>query len=218
MAACSSPRSIRSGCCSLRSTASSVSTRPGITTITARTRTTRRLPRRTRSRTSMPTRRPAEGIAVGRDRAADPAGDSLGLRRLDLHRADAVRRLFRQRDRRPRAARRAGQAARRSGTAWAFIAARPVEPGILARGCRHRRRGLSATSSTRRCRRACRRWPAPLYTLLDNKYYFDKFNDWFFAGGAREVGNIASTVGDRRDHRRLLRQRLGARRSGGRRC
>ncbi|MET0732908.1 MAG: NADH-quinone oxidoreductase subunit L [Casimicrobiaceae bacterium] len=38
----------------------------------------------------------------------------------------------------------------------------------------------------------------PLYTLLDNKYYFDKFNDWFFAGGAREVGHIASSVGDRR--------------------
>ena len=37
-----------------------------------------------------------------------------------------------------------------------------------------------------------------LYTLLDNKYYADKFNDWFFAGGAREVGNLASDVGDRR--------------------
>ena len=24
-----------------------------------------------------------------------------------------------------------------------------------------------------------------IYTLLDNKYYFDRFNDWFFAGGAR---------------------------------
>ena len=37
-----------------------------------------------------------------------------------------------------------------------------------------------------------------LYTLLDNKYYFDRFNDWFFAGGTREVGQIASNVGDRR--------------------
>ena len=37
-----------------------------------------------------------------------------------------------------------------------------------------------------------------IYTLLDNKYYFDKFNDWFFAGGAREIGNVASNVGDRR--------------------
>jgi NADH-quinone oxidoreductase subunit L len=36
-----------------------------------------------------------------------------------------------------------------------------------------------------------------IYTLLDNKYYFDRFNDWFFAGGARAVGRFASTVGDR---------------------
>ncbi len=36
-----------------------------------------------------------------------------------------------------------------------------------------------------------------LYTLLDHKYYFDAFNDWFFAGGARKVGHVASTVGDR---------------------
>jgi NADH-quinone oxidoreductase subunit L len=36
-----------------------------------------------------------------------------------------------------------------------------------------------------------------VYTLLDNKYYFDKFNDWFFAGGARKVGAVASNVGDR---------------------
>ena len=37
----------------------------------------------------------------------------------------------------------------------------------------------------------------PIYTLLDNKYYFDKFNDWFFAGGARGMGGILSNVGDR---------------------
>jgi NADH-quinone oxidoreductase subunit L len=37
----------------------------------------------------------------------------------------------------------------------------------------------------------------PLYTLLDNKYYFDRFNDWFFAGGARKVGSFLSNVGDR---------------------
>ena len=37
----------------------------------------------------------------------------------------------------------------------------------------------------------------PIYTLLDNKYYFDRFNDWFFAGGARGVGRFASVVGDR---------------------
>jgi NADH-quinone oxidoreductase subunit L len=37
----------------------------------------------------------------------------------------------------------------------------------------------------------------PLYTLLDNKYYFDRFNDWFFAGGARKIGAFLSNVGDR---------------------
>ena len=36
-----------------------------------------------------------------------------------------------------------------------------------------------------------------LYTLLDNKYYFDVFNDWFFAGGARRLGGTLSVVGDR---------------------
>ena len=37
----------------------------------------------------------------------------------------------------------------------------------------------------------------PVYTLLDNKYYVDRFNDWFFAGGFRKVGRLASEVGDR---------------------
>jgi NADH-quinone oxidoreductase subunit L len=37
----------------------------------------------------------------------------------------------------------------------------------------------------------------PIYTLLDNKYYFDRFNDWFFAGGARALGSFLSNVGDR---------------------
>ena len=35
------------------------------------------------------------------------------------------------------------------------------------------------------------------YTLLDNKYYFDRFNDWFFAGGFRRIGAFLSNVGDR---------------------
>lgn len=36
-----------------------------------------------------------------------------------------------------------------------------------------------------------------LYTLLDNKYYFDRFNDWFFAGGTRKLGDFLSKYGDR---------------------
>jgi NADH-quinone oxidoreductase subunit L len=42
-----------------------------------------------------------------------------------------------------------------------------------------------------------RKMAGALYTLLDNKYYFDKFNDWFFAGGFRKIGAVASNVGDR---------------------
>jgi NADH-quinone oxidoreductase subunit L len=37
---------------------------------------------------------------------------------------------------------------------------------------------------------------AAIYTLLDNKYYFDKFNDWFFAGGARGLGTGLWRFGD----------------------
>jgi NADH-quinone oxidoreductase subunit L len=36
-----------------------------------------------------------------------------------------------------------------------------------------------------------------IYTLLDNKYYFDRFNDWFFAGGTRAIGRLTSNIGDR---------------------
>jgi len=35
-----------------------------------------------------------------------------------------------------------------------------------------------------------------IYTLLDNKYYFDRFNDWFFAGGARGLSGILWKTGD----------------------
>jgi NADH-quinone oxidoreductase subunit L len=37
---------------------------------------------------------------------------------------------------------------------------------------------------------------SPIYTLLDNKYYFDKFNDWFFANGARKLGSALWRFGD----------------------
>ena len=35
-----------------------------------------------------------------------------------------------------------------------------------------------------------------IYTLLDNKYYFDIFNDWFFAGGARGASRFLWRFGD----------------------
>ncbi len=36
----------------------------------------------------------------------------------------------------------------------------------------------------------------PVYTLLENKYYMDKFNEWFFAGGARLLGRGLWKGGD----------------------
>jgi NADH-quinone oxidoreductase subunit L len=35
-----------------------------------------------------------------------------------------------------------------------------------------------------------------IYTVLDNKYYFDRFNDWFFAGGARGTSRFLWQFGD----------------------
>ena len=35
-----------------------------------------------------------------------------------------------------------------------------------------------------------------IYKVLDNKYYFDRFNDWFFAGGARGVSRFLWKFGD----------------------
>ena len=36
----------------------------------------------------------------------------------------------------------------------------------------------------------------PLYNLLDQKYYMDRFNDWFFASGARSLGGGLWRFGD----------------------
>jgi NADH-quinone oxidoreductase subunit L len=36
-----------------------------------------------------------------------------------------------------------------------------------------------------------------IYTLLDNKYYFDRFNDWFYAGGARSLSSFLGKFGDK---------------------
>jgi NADH-quinone oxidoreductase subunit L len=37
---------------------------------------------------------------------------------------------------------------------------------------------------------------APLVKVLDDKYGFDRFNDWFFAGGARRLGTVLWKTGD----------------------
>jgi NADH-quinone oxidoreductase subunit L len=57
-------------------------------------------------------------------------------------------------------------------TAWFFYMKRPDIPAAI------RRRFQS------------------IYTLLDNKYYFDRFNDWFFAGGARGASGFLWKFGD----------------------
>jgi NADH-quinone oxidoreductase subunit L len=43
----------------------------------------------------------------------------------------------------------------------------------------------------------CARMFSPIYKLLDNKYYFDRFNEVVFSGGARALGKSLSNVGDR---------------------
>jgi len=57
-------------------------------------------------------------------------------------------------------------------TAWFFYMKRPDIPAALQK-CFH-----------------------AIYTLLDNKYYFDRFNDWFFAGGARGASRFLWKFGD----------------------
>jgi NADH-quinone oxidoreductase subunit L len=57
-------------------------------------------------------------------------------------------------------------------TAWFFYMIRPDIPAVL-------RKRFSA-----------------LYILLDKKYYFDIFNDWFFAGGARGTSRLLWNFGD----------------------
>jgi NADH-quinone oxidoreductase subunit L len=37
---------------------------------------------------------------------------------------------------------------------------------------------------------------APLVRILDDKYGIDRFNDWFFAGGARLIGGGLWKIGD----------------------
>ena len=59
------------------------------------------------------------------------------------------------------------------GTAWFFYMKRPDIPAAIQR-----------------------RFSA-LHTLLENKYYFDRFNETVFAGGARALGSGLWKIGDR---------------------
>jgi NADH-quinone oxidoreductase subunit L len=59
-----------------------------------------------------------------------------------------------------------------AGSAWFFYMKRPDIPAAI-------KQKFSA-----------------IYTLLDQKYYFDRFNDWFFAGGARGASRFLWKFGD----------------------
>src|SRR5471032_3304404 len=60
-----------------------------------------------------------------------------------------------------------------AATAWFFFIKRPELAGVA------------------------RRKFAAAVEILDHKYYFDEFNDWFFAGGARKVGTGLWSWGDK---------------------
>ena len=57
-------------------------------------------------------------------------------------------------------------------TSWFFYMKRPDIPAAIKKRC------------------------SGIYVLLDNKYYFDRFNDWFFAGGARGASRFLWKFGD----------------------
>jgi len=59
------------------------------------------------------------------------------------------------------------------GTAWFLYIKRPDLPAVIKK-----KSGILAT-------------------ILEHKYYFDEFNDWFFAGGARKLGSGLFLWGDR---------------------
>ncbi|MFH1043897.1 MAG: NADH-quinone oxidoreductase subunit L [Pseudomonadota bacterium] len=59
-----------------------------------------------------------------------------------------------------------------AATAWYLYIANPELPGVL------------------------RQKAGVLVTILEEKYGFDRFNDWFFAGGARSVGGGLWKIGD----------------------
>ena len=146
---------------------------------------------------------------MGRDDPADRAGDSIGVRRVDGDQPMLIGDFFGnsivvlpQHDVLKRFARRVARRRR-------VHAARRHDAAVLARDLRDRRGLVLLPRQSGGVRIASRRHWAPIYTLLDNKYYFDRFNDWFFAGGARAARRHPVAVRRPRDHRRLLRQRHG---------
>ena len=154
-----------------------------VTTPTTATTMTRK------SRTIITTvlhRAKAARVALGRYRAAAGAGDSVGDHRLHRHRPDALRRLLQGVIHVDAAAHPRWR--RWPSTSTAPGARRPrLRPvpfwlalaGVVVSWFLHEAPGHPGSDQ------GTLRWA---YTLLDNKYYFDKFNEAFFAGGARKLG------------------------------
>ena len=69
-----------------------------------------------------------------------------------------------------------------------FVLHALTRPGGLAGGGRRRARPGSCTSSGRTSPRMLRERQACPYTLLENKYYFDWFNENVIAAGSRWLG------------------------------
>ena len=146
-----------------------------------------------------PRGRPAEGIAVGRDRAADPAGDPLGLRRLDRTSSRCCSAaIFGNVDLRRASRTRCWRELRDEwhGVGAFMLHGLPSPPfwlavaGIAA--------AVTATWSTRRCRRACRRWPARS-TRCSTTSTTSTVQRLVLRGRrAGESAHFASSVGDRR--------------------
>ncbi len=111
-------------------------------------------------------------------------------------------------------ARRAGARRRGVPRAGRVRAARVHGPGGLARaGGRVRWPGSCTCKRPALAARPARE-AGGLYTLLENKYYFDWFNENVIAAGSRALGKALWKGGDVAVDRRRGGQRLGARWSG----
>ena len=135
---------------------------------------------------------------LGRDAAAGAAGDPVGRHRLHDDQADAVRQLLRQLDllQQPRSIRR-WKSSPRTSTARREMALHALRRAAVLAGAR--RRACCRTS----CTSSSRRWPtrprkifAPITKILENKYYFDWFNENVLAAGARLLGRGLWKGGD----------------------
>ncbi len=102
----------------------------------------------TRPRRSTRPCRHAARVTLGRDGSIDPAGDPLGVCRLGLHRAVAVRWLLRRFDRSDRTARRAGQAGRGVPRRSRLRPAWVDRDAFLASAGRHRHRLVPLPDTT----------------------------------------------------------------------